>query len=342
MQLSILDQSPVVSGSTYKEAINQTLTLAKEADKLGYNRFWVSEHHNTKAFASASPEILLARIASLTNNLRVGSGGVLLTHYSPLKVAEQFCMLENLYPGRIDLGIGRAGGGDALTNRALNPNKLSDDETFNKYNELIGYLEQTISNNRRIKAVPQINSIPELWVLGTSPSSALYAAERGLPYSFGSFINDEYCLQAMQMYHQNFTPSKYLAKPYVNHAVYAICAETNDEALHISKSSELWFVKSFLRREDVSFPSNEEVKNADYSLQEEMVLAARRKGTIIGSVDEVRNKLEQLAKKLVINEFTIVTIAADFEDRLNSYRLLSESFNLNYKSPENSRLLSIV
>ena len=328
MRLSVLDQSPVVSGSTYKEAINQTLTLAKEADKLGYNRFWVSEHHNTKAFASASPEILLSRIASLTNNIRVGSGGVLLTHYSPLKVAEQFCMLENLFPGRIDLGIGRAGGSDALTNRALNPNKLNDDETFNKYNELITYLEQTISSSKRVKAVPQLNSLPELWVLGTSPSSAFYAAEGGLPYSFGSFINDEYCLQAMQMYHQNFTPSKHLAEPYVNHAVYVICAETNDEALRISKSSELWFVKSFLRREDVAFPSNEEAKNPTYSLQEEVVLTERRKGTIIGSVDEVRNKLEQLAKKLVVNEFTIVTITADFEDRLKSYQLLAEVFNL--------------
>ena len=328
MNLSILDQSPVVAGTSYEEAINRTLKLAQEADKLGYHRFWVSEHHNTKSFASASPEILLTRIASLTNNIRVGSGGVLLTHYSPLKVAEQFCMLENLFPGRIDLGIGRAGGGDAFTNRALNPNMLDDDETFNKYNELICYLEQTTTLNKRVKAVPQINSVPELWVLGTSPASAVYAGERGLPYSFGSFINDEQCVQSMQMYHQKFTPSKHLAKPYVNHAVYVICAETEDEALRISRSSELWFVKSFLRREDIPFPTNEEAKNADYSLQEGMVLAVRRKGTIIGSVNEVKNKLEQLAKELVVNEFTIVTITADFEDRIKSYRLLSETFNL--------------
>ncbi|MCH7774552.1 MAG: LLM class flavin-dependent oxidoreductase, partial [Bacteroidetes bacterium] len=287
MRLSILDQSPVVAGTSYKEAINRTLKLAQEADKLGYYRFWVSEHHNTKSFASASPEILLTRIASLTNNIRVGSGGVLLTHYSPLKVAEQFCMLENLFPGRIDLGIGRAGGGDAFTNRALNPNMLDDDETFNKYNELISYLEQTTTLNKRVKAVPQINSGPELWVLGTSPASALYAAERGLPYSFGSFINDEQCVQSMQMYHQKFTPSKHLTEPYVNHAVYVICAETEDEALRISRSSELWFVKSFLRREDIPFPTNEEAKNADYSLQEEMVLSVRRKGTIIGCLKKI-------------------------------------------------------
>ncbi len=329
MRLSILDQSPVVAGTSYEEAINRTLKLAQEADKLGYHRFWVSEHHNTKSFASASPEILLTRIASLTNNIRVGSGGVLLTHYSPLKVAEQFCMLENLFPGRIDLGIGRAGGGDAFTNRALNPNMLDDDDTFNKYDELITYLEQTTTLNKRVKAVPQIDSIPELWVLGTSTASAVYAGERGLPYSFGSFINDEQCIQSMQMYHQKFTPSKHLAKPYVNHAVYVICAETDDEALRISRSSESWFVKSFLRREDIQFPTNEEAKNPDYSSQEEMILAVRRKGAIIGSVDEVKKKFEQLAKDLVINEFTVVTITADFEDRLKSYQLLAEVFNLN-------------
>ena len=328
MRLSILDQSPISNGTSAGNAIKQTLQLAEEADKLGYHRFWVSEHHNTKSFASASPEILLTRIASLTKNIRVGSGGVLLTHYSRLKVAEQFCMLENLFPGRIDLGIGRAGGGDALTNRALNSNMLNDDDTFNKYNELISYLEQTTALNKRVKAVPQINSVPELWVLGTSPASAVFAGERGLPYSFGSFINDEQCVQSMQMYHQKFTPSKHLAEPYVNHAVYVICAETDDEALRISRSSELWFVKSFLRREDIPFPTNEEAKNPGYSSQEEMILAVRRKGTIIGSVDVVKNKLEQLAKELVVNEFTIVTITADFEDRLKSYRLLPEAFNL--------------
>ncbi len=329
MRLSILDQSPVVSGTSYEKAIDQTLTLAKEAEKLGYHRFWVSEHHNTKSFASASPEILLTRIASLTNNIRVGSGGVLLTHYSPLKVAEQFCMLENLFPGRIDLGIGRAGGGDALTNRSLNPNLLNDDETFNKYNELISYLEQTTTLNKRVKAVPQINSIPELWVLGTSPASALYAAERGLPYSFGSFINDEHCINSMQRYHQKFTPSKHLAKPYVNHAVYVICAETNDDAVNISRSSELWFIKTFIRKEDIPFPKYEAAANTVYSPQEELALAFRRKGTIIGDPDKVKSDLEKLAEKLAVDEFTIVTITDRFEDRLTSYRLLAKAFNLH-------------
>ncbi|MCZ6701980.1 MAG: hypothetical protein O6940_02940, partial [Ignavibacteria bacterium] len=219
-------------------------------------------------------------------------------------------------------------GGDAFTNRALNPNMLDDDDTFNKYNELITYLEQTTTLNKRVKAVPQINSVPELWVLGTSPASALYAAERGLPYSFGSFINDEQCVQSMQMYHQKFTPSKHLAEPYVNHAVYVICEETNDEAVSISRSSELWFIKTFVRKEDVPFPKYEEAVKTVYSPQEEMVLAFRRKGTIIGNMDKVKSDLEKLAKKLAVDEFTIVTITDRFEDRLRSYRLLAKAFNL--------------
>ena len=327
MILSILDQSPIVNGASARDAIHQTLQLAQEAEKLGYKRFWVSEHHNTKSFASASPEILLTKIAACTKKIRVGSGGVLLSHYSPLKVAEQFLMLETLFPKRIDLGIGRAGGGDAFTNRVLN-SSANNDDAFKKLDELITYLDKERFPGRRVNAVPAVNVIPELWVLGTSPASAAYAGERGLQYSFGSFINDEHCIQAMQTYHQKFVPSKYLSKPFVNHAVYVICAETDEEAARISKSSELWFVKSFLRREDIPFPTNEDAKDITFSLQEERVLAARRKGTIIGSVQKVKSKLESLAANLVVNEFTIVTITADFEDRLKSYRLLSKAFGL--------------
>lgn len=328
MKLSILDQSPVTDGITYQEAINRTLKLAWEVNNLGYHRFWVSEHHNTKSFASASPEILLGRIASLVGKIRVGSGGVLLSHYSPLKVAEQFCMLELLYEGRIDLGIGRAGGGDALTNRALNPNMLEEDNTFKKYDELISFIDMNGLPERRISAVPRIKSIPELWVLGTSPASAVYAAERGLPYAFGSFINDEHCVNAIKTYHQKFKQSRHLEKPYVNLAVYVICAETKEEAERLAKSSELWFVKTFVRKENVPFPTNNEAKEAVYTPEEKLALEVRRNGTVIGSAEEVKNKLEQLAKELDISEFTIVTITAEFMDRLKSYRLLSEAFDL--------------
>ncbi len=327
MKLSILDQSPITEGTSYEDAINRTLKLAAAAEEFDYHRFWVSEHHNTKSFASASPEILLTKIASITKRIRVGSGGVLLSHYSPLKVAEQFRMLDTLFPGRIDLGIGRAGGGDAFTNRALNPQMQKEDNTFLKFDELITFLNNN-SRKRRVNAVPVIEAMPNMWVLGTSPDSASYAAERGLPYSFGSFINDQHCLLAMQTYHQKFTPSKYLAKPYVNHAVYVICAESDEEALQLSKSSEAWFVKSFLRGEDIPFPQIEEAEKVTFTPQEQIALAIRRKGTIIGSVNKVKSDLESLAKKLAVDECTIVTITASFEDRLKSYKLLADTFGL--------------
>jgi luciferase family oxidoreductase group 1 len=327
MKLSVLDQSPITDGISYEEAINRTLMLAVAVEEFGYHRFWVSEHHNTNSFASASPEILLTKIASITKKIRVGSGGVLLSHYSPLKIAEQFRMLETLFPERIDLGIGRAGGGDAFTNRALNPHQHKEDNTFLKIDELITYLNHN-THKRKVNAVPKIEAIPEIWVLGTSPNSALYAAERGLPYSFGSFINDEHCLQAMQTYHQKFIPSKHLANPYVNHAVYVICGESDDEALQLSKSSEAWFIKTFLRGEDVPFPQLEEEKNVTFTPQEKFALAIRRKGTIIGSAKKVKSELESLAKKLAVDEFTIVTITASFEDRLKSYKLLADVFCL--------------
>ena len=327
MKLSVLDQSPITDGISYEEAINRTLMLAVAVEEFGYHRFWVSEHHNTNSFASASPEILLTKIASITKKIRVGSGGVLLSHYSPLKIAEQFRMLETLFPERIDLGIGRAGGGDAFTNRALNPHQHKEDNTFLKIDELITYLNHN-THKRKVNAVPKIEAIPEIWVLGTSPNSALYAAERGLPYSFGSFINDEHCLQAMQTYHQKFIPSKHLANPYVNHAVYVICGESDDEALQLSKSSEAWFIKTFLRGEDVPFPQLEEEKNVTFTPQEKFALAIRRKGTIIGSAKKVKSELEFLVKKLAVDEFTIVTITASFEDRLKSYKLLADVFCL--------------
>jgi luciferase family oxidoreductase group 1 len=327
MKLSVLDQSPITDGITYEEAINRTLKLAVAVEEFGYHRFWVSEHHNTNSFASASPEILLTKIASITKKIRVGSGGVLLSHYSPLKIAEQFRMLETLFPERIDLGIGRAGGGDAFTNCALNPHQHKEDNTFLKIDELITYLNHN-THKRKVNAVPKIEAIPEIWVLGTSPNSALYAAERGLPYSFGSFINDEHCLQAMQTYHHKFIPTKYLGKPYVNHAVYVICGESDDEALQLSKSSELWFIKTFLRGEDVPFPEPEEEKNVTFTPQEKFALAIRRKGTIIGSAKKVKSELEFLAKKLAVDEFTIVTITASFENRLKSYKLLADVFCL--------------
>ena len=324
IKLNVLDQSPVIKGQTHGEAIRQTIELAKLADELGYYRYWVAEHHNSRSFASASPEILIGAIASNTKNIRVGSGGVLISNYSPLKIAEQFNMLQSLYPGRIDLGIGRAPGGDGNIIKAL---RTSNENAFTKTTELINYLKHSSESKPFgvVSAVPGGTNMPEIWILGTSPDSALYAAENGLPYTFGSFINDEYMLQCFQNYYQNFTPSVFLKEPYLNLALFSITGETNEDALRIAKCSEYWLSQTFLKGMNIPFPDEETALKHNFSIEEKMLIEYRRSSAVIGDAETVSKKLNELVKKYAIHELTIVTINSDFEERKKSYRLLYEA-----------------
>ena len=324
IRLNILDQSPVVQGLSPEEAIRQTIELAKFADELGYHRYWVAEHHNSRSFASASPEILMPAIASATNKIRIGSGGVLISHYSPFKIAEQFNMLQSLFPGRIDMGIGRAPGGDGSIMRAL---RTSNENAFEKTLELINYLKNSSGKkiNSAVTAVPEVQDMPEIWILGTSPDSALFAAENGLPYVFGSFINDEYMLQCFQSYYQNFKPSVFLKEPYLNLALFSITGETHEDATRIAKCSEYWLSQTFLRGKNIPFPDERTSMNHNFSFEEKMLIEYRRKSAVIGDAEAVSKKLNELVKKYAIHELTIVTITSDFEDRKKSYRLLYDA-----------------
>lgn len=321
MKLNILDQSPVFTGKTYSQAINETISLAKFVDEHNYHRFWFAEHHNTKSFASASPEILISAIGFVTKKIRVGSGGVLLAHYSPLKIAEQFKMLETLYPGRIDLGIGRAGGTDARTNNKLNP--LGSD-VFEKFDELLSYFNPKEAESKI--ASPLIEDAPEFWVLGTSPDSAMYAAKNGLRYSFANFINDERCVESLGVYYQNFKPSIYLKEPYINLAVFALAADTEEKAFELVKPVEVWAINSMLYGKNENFPSNEEAKNHTFSFQEKMMIDFKRRSAFVGDVKTVCEKLIDTQKKLAVHEFTLITITDDFNDKLNSYKVISDYF----------------
>lgn len=325
--LNVLDQSPVIEGITPKEAIEQTIELAKFADELGYHRYWVAEHHNSRSFASASPEILISALASNTKNIRLGSGGVLISHYSPFKIAEQFNMLQSLYPGRIDLGIGRAPGGDGNIIKAL---RTSSENAFEKTTELINWLKESSESDftkpsGKVKAVPERNNMPEVWILGTSPDSAMYAGVNGLPYTFGSFINDEHLLQCFQAYSQNFKPSLYLKAPYLNLALFCVCADTEEDAKRIAKCSEYWLSKTFLKSKNIPFPNEKTASEYNFSLEEKMLIEFRRRSAVIGDPETVSVKLKEMVKKYAIHELTIVTITSDFEDRKKSYRLLFES-----------------
>ena len=323
IKLNILDQSPVVAGTSPQDAIQQTIELAKLANELGYYRYWVAEHHNSKSFASASPEILISAIASNTKKIRVGSGGVLISHYSPLKIAEQFNMLQSLYPGRIDLGIGRAPGGDSNIIKAL---RTSNEDAFIKTSELITYLKNSSEKRTHnlVAAVPESAGMPEVWILGTSPDSALFAAEKGLPYAFGSFINDEHMLVCFQNYYQNFRPSALLKEPYLNLALFCICGDTNEDAIRIAKCTEYWLVQTFLKGRNMPFPDEETVLKYNFSAEERMIIEYRRRTAVIGDSETVSKKLKDIVKKYAVHELTIVTITSDFEERKNSYRQLME------------------
>lgn len=315
-KLSVLCQSPVIEGESPTKSLKNTIELSQLSDNLGYNRFWVSEHHNTKAFASASPEIMMSVIASKTSKIRVGSAGILIKHYSPLKVAEIINSLSAIYPNRIDFGVGRSTGADLITTQELSLNNINE---FEKFNKTISFIK---NENKKITASPLIKEYPEYWILGTSPQSALFAAINGLNYSFGSFINHEHFEKSAQEYFINFDYSKGM-KPNLNLSLVVFCADSKKKANIMAKSSEDWFINNFLRKNDSEFKSRENIKD-NYSLQEKMILEYRRSSCIIGTKDEVYSSLLSLKEKYQINEFTIVTITDSFDERVESYKLLAD------------------
>lgn len=318
LKLSILDQSPISEGMDSKTALDNTVELAKFADENGYSRFWVSEHHGSNAFASASPEIFISSLAGQTENIKLGTAGILLSHYSPFKIAEQLSLLSALHPNRIDLGIGRALGGDPKITKLL----FSDpSKAFERYDELIELLHK---NSLGVKVVPETNYKPELWVLGSSVSSAKYAGERGLRYSFASFINAEQLMQALQTYHQYFTPSIHLEKPYTNLSLFALCAEEEVKANELAQVAEEWLVNSLLHKKDLPFPKSSGDSSITESFPAQMLIKMFREYSAIGNPKQVLEKLNYIKEKLLIDEFTIVTITHDQNDKINSYKLIAE------------------
>ena len=262
--LSVLDQSPIRAGGTPAQAIAESIELAKACERFGYRRYWVAEHHSSEGLAGAAPEILVARLAGVTSTMRIGSGGVMLSHYSALKVAETFRMLETLYPGRIDPGLGRAPGSDYVTARALahGPGALGIEEFPRQIQDLLAYLRDEVPSGHPfagVSAQPRGATNPEPWLLGSSDQSALYAAYFGLSFSFAHFITDRMGPEIMAAYRAQFRPSAWLAQPQGSIGVAVICAATEAEAERLAKSRDL----SRLRMEQGilrPFPSVEEAE----------------------------------------------------------------------------------
>ncbi|GAB3835649.1 LLM class flavin-dependent oxidoreductase [Hymenobacter jeollabukensis] len=331
IRLSVLDQSPVRPGATPRQAVLETVQLAQLADRLGYQRFWVSEHHNTPFLAGTTPEVLIAHLAGQTERIRVGSGGVMLPHYSALKVAENFRMLETLFPGRIDLGIGRAPGSDRFTAHVLSPgNQFSDEEFAEQLMDLKAFLldeEVPDTIHAKVKAMPQAPTVPEPWLLSSSGQSGLYAAHLGMAFSFAQFINPNGGPKLMQLYRDRFKPSAFFQRPTANVAVFVLCADTEQKADELRAAMELQMLRIEQNRRG-PFPSYAEARDYPYTAEERGRLAYNRGRILSGTPAQLREQLTDVARSYQVEEIVVVTITADFQDRLRSYELLAEAFEL--------------
>ena len=328
--LSVLDQSTAAAGVPEPQAIRDTVELAQYCEKLGYKRFWVSEHHNHPTILGTAPEILMAAIAQATEKIRIGSAGVMLPHYAPLKVAEQFRVLDALAPGRIDLGLGRAPGSDGKTAFALNPNANEDAEHFPaNVRDLMAWVSgRPLLDGHPfggIVAKPMSETSPEMWMLGTSDYGAQVAAHFGIPYCFAHFITDGRGVErAFQVYRDNYNPSERFPDPIANVCVWALAAETDEDAERLFTSRAHWKV----RREQGdlrAIQAPDAISDFPYSDAEKARIAELRAGAIIGTGKSVHEQLENLAAQYGIDEVVVLTWTHAQEDRRNSYRLLAEA-----------------
>jgi luciferase family oxidoreductase group 1 len=334
IRLSILDQSPIRQNGTAPEALQETIRLARLADRLGFTRYWLSEHHNTITLAGASPEILISRLAAETTRIRLGSGGIMLPNHSTLKVAEDFRLLEALYPCRIDLGLGRAPGGDRLTAQLLNPgNTFDPNEYVRQIRDLYDFLADTPGPGNyegKVRAIPRVDTQPELWMLTSSGESAFLAAHFGMALSFAQFINPTGGAEAIRAYKDRFIPSTFLQQPKASLGIFAFCSDDPrkvDETRALIDYRLLGFEKG--RYDEI--PTHAAASAYAYTPAEWQRVLINRGRTVIGGPREVKTKLEELAGAFGVDEIVVSTFTEHAEDRLRSYELLAEQFGLAAK-----------
>jgi len=331
LRLSVLDQSVAVAGRGQDEAIRQTLSLAQHAEALGYDRFWVSEHHSHPSIVGTAPEVLMAAIAARTERIRLGSAGVMLPHYAPLKVAEQFRVLDALAPGRIDLGVGRAPGSDGRTAQLLNPDRHASDNFPQQVLELQAWVTgQALPPGHpghNVFAYPASDTSPDVWMLGSSDYGARLAAHLGLPYAFAWFITDgQGADHALRLYRETFRPSERLAQPQATVCIWALAADTEEEAWRLFDSRVRWRMDRNLGRIGPMLPPEQAVR--DYSVSEQVALAEMKAKAFVGTACVVAEKLKQLAERLQIQEVVVITWTHDPQAQRRSYELLAQEFAL--------------
>ncbi len=337
MRLSVLDQSTIVTGRAPAESIRESLALARHAEALGFHRYWVAEHHNSASIAGTAPEVLMAAVAATTRRIRVGSAGVMLPHYSALKVAEQFRVLDAIAPGRIDLGLGRAPGSDGLTAHALNPDAARAADRFpTQLRDLAAWVRgEPLPEAHPFGAVvahPQGDTAPELWVLGSSDYGAQVAAYFGLPYCYAHFITDGHgAAEALSLYRDTFRPSPQLAHPHAALCVWALAADTEAEAARLFSSREAWRLNRD-RGRYLPLVSPEEALSAERSPEDQMRVQRLRESALFGTAEHVAGRLRTLATHLGADELAVLTTVHDPAARRRSYTLLAEAFGLAAES----------
>jgi luciferase family oxidoreductase group 1 len=328
--LSVLDLSPVTTATPGSAALRNSLDLARLADRLGYKRYWLAEHHNLASIASSAPEIMIGRIAAATTRIRVGSGGVMLVNHAPLMVAERFKVLEALFPGRIDLGLGRAPGTDPVTSYALRRRQdvREGDDFLERFQELLLLERGGFPQNhpfRAVHAVPADVALPPVWLLGSSGYSAELAAAVGMGFAFAHHFAEHDAIGPMLSYRAHFKPSETLLAPYAILAVAAIAADTDAEAERIAVSADLNFVRR-AKGEYLPLASPEEAAAYPYAEIDRERIARQRERLVVGGVESVKSRLTALIEATRADELMITTMAYDHAARLHSYELLAEAF----------------
>lgn len=343
-RLSVLDVSPVASGATSRDALHNTLDLARLTDDLGYTRYWLAEHHNTQLIASSTPEVMIGHVASVTKQIRVGSGGVMLPNHAPLHVAEAFRVLEALHPGRIDLGLGRAPGTDSLAALALRRSReaLNADDFPQRLMELLAFLGISDLDGgdgikgmgfpqdhpfQQIRVMPDDVEPPQVWLLGSSDFSSQLAARLGLGFAFAHHINPLPAVRALREYQDSFRRVASLRQPQAILAISVICAETDEKAGLLARPMELTLLR-FRQGRSGRFPSVEEATDYPYTPEEKEIIRYNRQRTFLGTPEAVRARVTELAAQTGVKEIMITTMTHDHMDRLRSYELMAEAFGL--------------
>jgi luciferase family oxidoreductase group 1 len=332
MKWSVLDQSPHSAGSAQDVAIRESIALAQLCDALGYERYWVSEHHNSASIVGTAPEILMAAIAATTRHIRIGSAGIMLPHYSALKVAEQFRVLDAIAPGRIDLGVGRAPGSDGLTAHALNPHSNAAEEFPRQVHELqlwVSGLPLPAGHPYiSIAALPKSATSPQLWILGSSNYGAQLAAHFGLPYAYAYFFSEGAGVdEALELYRRSYRPSERYPKPLATICVWALAADTESEARRLLRTREYWRT-GFEKGLRLPMASPEDAAAHPYSDAERIMIDKLRAAALVGTPQQVADKLHALGTRLELEEMVINTWTFDAEARRHSYALLAKQFGL--------------